>query len=169
MTADVGALMNAMGFTQQDLKANQQGLLSHAQAARLKLNRRRQTLLAAFFFCVLVVAASALIYAGQVNSNQILGASGVILILVNAILTGIAGRAYMRLSKDLRVSEVEVLAGEVARVLRRGRSGDNYLLRIDGCSIQVNRDIFLCFRHQLPYRIYRSANARLLLSAEPIG
>jgi len=97
----------------------------------------------------------------------ILSAAGGLLTVVNAVMTGSLGRSYMRTASDLRSGGIEVLAGEVERVLRRGRQRDNYLLRIDGVSLYVNRDIFLVFRHEAPYRIYRTRLSRLLLSAEP--
>lgn len=161
-----GALMRAMRFTDSDLQSNRQGRLSEAQAERMKSARRRQSAIAAVAFFALVILATGLIYAGQRDQNQILALAGVLMIVVNAILVGLTGRAFMRLGSDLRAGKIEVLAGDVERVLRRGRQGDSYLVRIGGCSLHVTKDIFLSFRHQEPYRIYRTTHARLLLSAE---
>ena len=163
------ALMTAMRFGESDLRANRLGALSSAQMERMNTTRRRQSALAALLFIALVVAATSLIFSGQRNQNQILALAGGCLIILNAILVGIMGRAFIRLGSDLRAGNIEVLAGEVERVVRRGRQGDNYLIRVDGNSLYVTRDIFLSFQHESPYRIYRTAHARLLLSAELIN
>ena len=161
--------MAAMGFTEADLRANRNGELSAAQMQRMNNLRRRHSLIAAAFFLALVIAATALIYAGQINDNRVPILMGITLILLNAVLVGMMARSYMRLDSDLRAGGVEVLSGEVQRVLRRGASGgDHYLLRLDGAELDVKRAVFLGFQHESPYRIYRSRHAGLLLSAEPI-
>ncbi len=162
------ALMRAMRFSEADLQANRSGELSRVQAERMKRARRRQLIIAVIVFFAFVILATSLLYFGQRNQNQILAMAGALLIVVNAILVGIVGRAFMRLGSDLRAGNIEVLDGDVERVLRRGRHGDNYLIRIGGSSLHVTREVFLSFRHEAPYRIYRSAHARLLLSAEAI-
>ncbi len=169
MTANSGALMAALRFGEADLQANRQGQLSPAQAARLKKMRQRQSLLAAALFAFFVIGATILLYAGQRGNNLILSGAGALLILVNAILVGRMGRAWMRISGDLRLGAVQALAGDVQRVLRRGRQGDSYLLRIACQCLPVNKQVFLGFQHNAPYRIYRSRHAGLLLSAEAIG
>lgn len=167
MTADAKALPIALDFTSADLDTNRQGLLSKAQMARLKAIRQRNTLIASALFLGLVLGATLLIYIGQLNRSVILFGAGAILTLINAIVIGRAGQAYMRVGSDLRLGQVEMLAGELERVLRRGRAGDNYLLRINGAEIHVRKAVFIGFRHQALYRIYRTPHSRLLLSAEP--
>ena len=162
------ALMSAIRFTEADLQANRQDALSQAQVERIYKSRRRHTAIAAILFVTLVIAATGLIFAGQRNHNQILSGAGVLLIALNAILVGIMGRTFMRVGSDLRAGSVVKLTGQVERVVRRGRQGDNYLIRIDGASLSVTKEVFLGFRHQSPYRIYRTAHGGLLLSAEPL-
>lgn len=168
MMARTTALMAAMRFTEADLEANRKGDLSSAQMQRMASMRRRHTLVAAALFLALVISATALIYAGQINDNRILSLAGISLILANAALVGMIARSYMRMGSDLRAGNVEVLKGEVLRVLRRGGSGASYLLRVDGAELDVNREVFQGFQHESPYRIYRTRHAGLLLSAEPI-
>lgn len=167
MTEDLGALRAALGFTAADLQANRLGMLSRAQAARLKRIRTRNAVLAAGIFSLLALAATALIYLGQLNRNTILTSAGAGLVLLNAIVIGGGGRAYMGLSQDLRANRVKVLTGAVERVLRRGRAGDSYLLRVSGAELNVTRDIFVVFEHKAAYHIYRTSFSRQLLSAEP--
>ncbi len=167
--ADVGALMKALHFTDADLRENRTGNLSLAQMAGIRAKRRRYSGAAAIGFVTLVIAATMLIFLGQRNGNLILQAAGMLLVLINAILVGFTGRAYMRVAGDLRTGKVETLKGEVERVLRRGRGGESYLLRIDGVDLQVSRSVFIGFEHEAPYQVYRTAHAGLLLSAERLS
>ena len=162
------ALMSALEFNEADLEANRRGALSATQAARLRASRQRQLAVALLLFSSLVIAATIFIYLGQASGTVILGWAGALLILINAAIVGAMARGYMRVGGDLRPGNVEVLAGEVERVLRRGRQADNYLIRIDGASLAVSKDVFLGFRHEAPYRVYRAAHSGVLLSAEPL-
>ena len=162
-TGDIGA---ALKFSETDLAANRRGLLSTAQGSRLKTQHHRSTLIVATVFVLFVFLSTILIYVGQNDQNMILSAIGVALILINAITVGLLGRQIMQLSGDLRDGGVEVLAGTVERVLRRGRQNDKYILRISGNEFNVTKDMFVCFRHMAGYRIYRTRLTQVLLSAE---
>lgn len=169
MTEAASSLMAALQFTRSDLAANQQGKLSPAQAARIQRARRRQLLGAALLFFCFVNGATMMLFAGQREGNPILSGAGGALIVMNALLVGLVGRGSMRVSSDLRAGSVEALAGEVERVLRKGPQGEMYLLRIAGADLRVSKEVFLGFRHERSYRIYRSKGSRMLLSAEAIG
>ena len=162
------ALMQALRFSEADLDANRAGQLSPAQLERMHEARRRQMVIAALIFLSLVLLATGFIYGGQRSQNQILAVAGWLLIVINAILVGSAGRAFMRYASDMRAGNVEALAGDVERVLRRGRQGDAYLIRIRGQSLRVTREVFLSFQHEAPYRVYRTVREGLLLSAEAL-
>lgn len=159
----------ALGFTSADLDANRLGKLSQAQIELMTTKRHRNSLVAAVSFIAMVLGATILFYMGQLSHSTILFGAGAMLSIINAIMVGRAGRAFMQVGGDLRVGQVEMLAGEVERVLRRGRALDNYLLRIDGAEFFVTRDVFVGFRHEAPYRIYRASYSGQLLSAEPDG
>ena len=169
MTARADALMAALQFNSVDLEANRQGRLSPAQMRRIKQARQRHLLIAAALFVVFVIGATVFLYAGQLADNRILSGAGGALIVMNALLLGIAGRGAMRMNGDLGSGGVESLAGEVERVLRRGRQSDSFLLRIDGADLPVTKDIFLGFAHERPYRIYRARRSGRLLSAEALA
>ena len=166
MTAEENALPAVLGFTSVDLEANRQGKLSHSQIERMKKMRQRSTLLATALFFAMVLGATILFYIGQVNRSVILFGVGATLTVINAIMVGRAGRAYMQLGSDLRAGQVEALTGEVERILRRGRASDGYLLRINGAELNVTKEVFIGFRHKAPYRIYRTGISHVLLSAE---
>lgn len=166
MTRSAQGLRAALNFTENDLWANRRGELAIAQAERLRRDQRRSALIGALVFSALVFAATALIYAGQAENNAILLLAGLGLTLVNALMIGHIGRGIMRMSGDLRSNSVEMLAGDVERVLRRGRQRDSYLLKLAGQTLYVTKEIFLQFDHMAPYRIYRTRHAGILLSAE---
>ena len=167
MTAPADGLRAALNFTENDLRANRQGQLTIAQIKRLRRNQRRSALVGALVFSALVFASTALIFAGQRENNAIILLAGLGLTLVNALMVGHIGRDFMRINSDLRSNDVEVLAGNVERVLRRGRQRDSYLLKVADQTLYVSKDIFMQFDHLAPYRIYRTSLARILLSAEP--
>lgn len=164
----ITALMEVLNFTSDDLKANQQGNLSPSQADRLKRNRLRTTFIGVAAFFVIVVIATIFLYFGQVNQSTILSIIGALLTVINAIMIGMIARAHLQTNADLREGGVEILEGELERVVRRGQQQDNYLLRIDGASLYVTKEIFTQFRHETSYRIYRSRWSGVILSAEPL-
>ena len=166
MKAESGALSAALGFTAADLQANRQGALSPAQRERMQHARRRDAFIAAGLFCLLALAATVLVYIGQFNRNVISSGAGVMLIFINAAMVGRAGRAFMRMSGDLRANNVDRLSGDVERVLRRGRASDSYLVRISGVELNVTQEVFVSLEHNAPYRIYRTRISQVLLSAE---
>ena len=148
----VNALMKVMGFTQIDLEANREGNLSPGQADKLKQARKRNTIIGTALFFVLVIVATILIFIGQQNQSLILSAVGGLITVINAVMMGMIGRSYLKTSADLRDGNVEMLQGELERVVRPGRQRDNYLLRIDGVSLYVTKEIFIQFRHEATYR-----------------
>lgn len=165
----VTALMEVMNFTADDLAANQRGNLSIVQASRLKRNRRRTTIIGVVAFFVIVIIATIFLYFGQQNQSTILSLVGALLTVINAIMIGMIARAHLRTNADLREGGVEILEGELERIVRRGRQQDNYVLRIDDVSLYVTKEIFIQFRHETPYRIYRSRWSGIILSAEPLA
>ncbi len=168
MTEHTSALMTALNFTSEDLEANRQSNLSDAQSQRLKSIRQRNTLIGVMIFFVTVIIATLFIFFGQQNQNTILSGIGGILTVLNAVMMGVVGRSYMRTSADLRDGGVQVLEGKLERVIKRGRRGDNYLIRVDNASIYVTQDIFLQLKHEKRYRLYRTRMSGVLLSAERI-
>ena len=164
----ITALMDVMNFTSDDLEANQQGNLSSVQANKIRQTRQRNVSIGGGVFVVIVLIATILIFLGQQNESIILSAIGMLLTVINAIMVGMVGQSYLRTSADLRDGNVEVLEGELERIVRPGRQQDSYLLRIDGVSLYVSKDIFIQFRHETSYRIYRTRLSGVLLSAEPL-
>ena len=166
MTAPAVDLKPVLSFTESDLRANRDGKLSATQIAKLNKDKRHIALIALPLFATFVLLSTALIYVGQNSQNAIAFVGGFILVLTNALTIGILGREFMRLDSDQRAATVDVLAGEVDRVIKRGRRGDRYLLRIANQDIYVTREILECFEQGARYRLYRTQRSQLLLSAE---
>lgn len=166
MTDHTSALMTALDFTTDDINANRQGNLSKPQTARLKKLRQRNIIIGVIAFFVIVLIATTLIYVGQRNENLILSGVGGLLTVLNAVMMGILGRSYMRTTADLRDGGVETLEGKLERIVKRGKQGDNYMVRIDQTEIYVTKEIFLQLKHEKPYRLYRTRLSGVLLSAE---
>jgi len=168
MTDNPVNLKTLLNFTNEDLKDNRQGKLSAEQADRIKSIRQRNVIIGAVVFSVLVIVATVFIFLGQQNQNTILSFVGGILTVVNAVLMGMMGRSYMRTSADLRDGGVQILEGKLERIVKRGRRGDNYMIRIDEASLYVTQEIFLQLQHKKPYRVYRTRLSGMLLSAERV-
>ncbi len=169
MSDEAEALMNALLFSPEDLEANRRGQLSRSQLERLRGIRRREAGVASLVFVVLVFCATVLLFLGQLSERPILFAIGSLLVLLNAVVVGLGGRAWMRLGGDMRADRVDALAGRLERVLRRGRTGDNFILRVSGVELAVTKEVFRAFEHEARYRLYRASHSRLLLSAERAG
>ena len=168
MTSSMDELMLVLNFTIADLNANRSGRLGATQMARLKRNKQRVAWIALGLFFAFVTISSVLIFVGQNSQNAAAFFGGFVLILANALTVGIMGREYMRLDSDLRAGTVDALAGNIERVIKRGRRSDSHLLRIEDEEIYVTRETLECFNQNARYRIFRSRRARNLLSAELI-
>ena len=169
MTGHSGDLMPVLKFSEADLQANRLGLLSEAQAAVISKEYWRSARKAMTLFFAFVIVATILIFIGQKMQNLITIAAGSGVTLVNALLIGFSAREYLRMGSDIRSGTVEMLAGDVERVIRRSRKRDQYILRIGDDEVFVTKETFRCFEHERPYRIYRTRITKLLLSAESVN
>lgn len=165
---DLATLLQALRASPADLEANRGGQLSSGQHAHLmQLQRRALTLGVVGFFSFALLATLALFIAQQ-NDSLVLSVIGSALILCNAFFVGMVARHWLRLQADLRADEIEALRGPLERVIKQGRSMNNFVLRIAGVDFVVTKDLFKLFRHEKPYAFYRTRHTRLLLSAEPL-
>lgn len=164
--SDRAEIMSRLRFTEEDVTANQAGILSDAQEAKMRQQQSRLLLIGAATFIGAVFVATLFLYIGQRNQTLVLTVIGVLLTMVNALWIGSVARQWLRLSADLRENKVDVLDGELERVLRPTRYGQNYVLRIAGQDFAVDKETFKAFQHQAPYRFYRTPHTRTLLSVE---
>lgn len=163
----VEQLMEPMEFDGDDLIANRNGNLGENQRYRLASlqNRAMAIGLAGFFGFALL--ATTFFYFGQANQNIILTLVGIFITFLNAIYVGMFARQWMRLNSDLRAGVVEKLSGQLERVVRADGQMNNFVLRMNGNSFYVKKELFRLFRHEVAYDLYRAPHSNILLAAEP--
>ena len=170
MTQDIPPateLMQPMGFTPDDLEANHNGQLGTQQRQRLQAMQKRTLLIGGLGFIVIGVIAATFLYFAQVNDSLVLQWIGIFLTLINALFIGMYGRQWMLLNADIRNADVEVITGLMERVVQADSRMSNFLLRVNGNDFHVKKELFKLFRHEVPYRLYRTPHAKILLAAEP--
>ena len=164
-SADV--LMHPLQFTQDDLIANRQGQLGESQRSRLQDLQTRAILIGIGGFFGFALVATIFLFFGSENGFIIMTFIGIFITLCNAIFVGMFARQYMRLRADLRSGEIELLSGEMERVVKPDGRMNNFLLRINEEEFYVKKDLFRLFRHEAHYNLYRAKHSRVLLAAEP--
>src|SRR5688500_11519875 len=125
-------LSEALGFTPDDLTANQAGRLSAAQLERLRQARRRLILIAVPRVALLVLLAAIFLFLAQRNASGILQIVGIGVTLANAALMGVLARNALRLTADMREGQVSVIEGTATHTIRVTGRAANYLIRVDG-------------------------------------
>ena len=161
-------LMAVMNFTDEDLEANQTQRLSPNQQLRLENMRKRILQIGGGLFFVFTVLATILIFWEQQNDSTILSIVGILLTICNAIMIGMLGRQWMRISTDLRLNEVELIQGEMERIVRASGRTNNFILRINEVEFSVKKEVFQQFRHEQEYVLYATPYTHILFSAEPL-
>lgn len=160
-------LMAPMQFAQEDIEANRGGTLGPNQRIRLENLQRQTILIGVLSFMGIGIVASVFLYFGQIKDSTILVFIGAMLTIINAILIGFLGRHWMQLSGDIRNDEVVTISGMLERVLQPDGKMNNFILRVEGETFHVNKDLFKLFRHEVEYRLYYAPYSRVLLAAEP--
>jgi hypothetical protein len=163
------AIMQALGFTPDDLSANQHGTLGAYQIAYLQTLQTRALLIGGAAFVAFALLAATFLFFGQQQNTIILTFAGIFCTLLNALTAGIFGRQWMRLAADIRHEQVEIIEGVMERVVRTEGRMNNFVLRVDGRQFAVKKELFRFFRHEAPYRLYRAAHSGTLLGAEPLS
>lgn len=162
----VDALMQPLQFTQDDLKANRNGQLGDNQRARLQSLQTRAILVGIAGFFGFALLATIFLFFGSENGFLIMTFIGIFLTLCNAIFVGMFARQYMRLRADLDNGEIDIISGEMERVVKADGRMNNFILRVNEEDFHVKKDLFRLFRHEVPYKIYRARHSAVLLAAE---
>ncbi|MBL8148232.1 MAG: hypothetical protein JNL34_17785 [Anaerolineae bacterium] len=164
-------LMQALQYTDDDLKANQQGRIGPFQAVRLKRTLTHWIAVSAIVLILGVLGAASFLYFGAVNASSGLTLTGIVITVFNAIVVGLIAQFWMRSRTDLQRPPL-VQEGVLHRVVRATKNGRfaGYIMRLEGVSgdINVNKLIFNAFADGARYRLYRAAGSRTLLSAEVV-
>lgn len=165
-------LMQALQYTGDDLKANQQGRIGPFQAVRIKRTLNRWLAVGALILCFGVLGATSLLYLGAINQSSGLTLTGVTLTILNAIVVGLMAQSWFRTRADLQQPPL-VQQGMLHRIVRATKNGRlaGYVVRLDGVpgEINVNKQVFNALTEGASYRLYRAAGSRTLLSAEVVG
>lgn len=159
--------MQPLQFTEDDLVANRQGQLGKTQRDRLKGLQVRALIIGIIGFFAFALIATIFLFFGSENSLFIMTLIGIFITICNAIFVGMFARQYMRLRADLNSGEIDILEGQLERVVIPNGRMSNFLLRIEGEEFYVKKDLFKLFRHDVHYRFYRTVHSHVLLSAEP--
>jgi hypothetical protein len=170
MAQDIPAveeLMPHMHFDENDLQHNRAGKLGENQRERLQGLQMRALLIGAGGFFAFALLATSFLFFAQENNSLILNLLGIFTTFINAIFIGIFGRQWMRLRADLSDDAVDLIQGQMERVLRPDSRMNNFLLRIEGEEFYIKKDLFRLFRHEVEYILYRAPHSRVLLAAEP--
>lgn len=164
-------LMQALQYTSDDLKANQQGRIGPFQAVRLKRTLSRWVAAGAMVLVFGILGAASLLYLGAINDSSGLTLTGITLTVFNAIVVGLIAQFWMRGRADLQRPPL-VQEGVLHRVVRATKNGRfaGYVMRLEGVGgdINVNKPIFNAFTEGVRYRLYRAAGSHTLLSAEVV-
>jgi hypothetical protein len=159
----INDLKIALKFTQDDLLSNRTGQLSEMQLYQLRVRRRQSILLGLGLTFIFTLIASLMLY----NATPIRLFIGIGVTLCNALVLGILGRYWMRLTADIRAEQVDIISGELERVVKPVTQRIiNYMIRIGQVEVIVPKDTFKVFEHQTHYTLYRTHYTGTLLSAE---
>lgn len=169
MKASSEAVMTALGYSTQDLALNQQGELSPQQRAFLESLQRRAVVIGLIGFFGMTLLATTFLFFGLQNDAWVLSLIGVFVTILNAIFVGMYGRQWMRLRLDLNKGAVEVLQGELVRVIKAQGRANNYVVRIAEREFYVKKEVFQAFAHEHPYHVYQAPYSKVLLGAQPDG
>ncbi|GAB5490527.1 MAG: hypothetical protein Phog2KO_07420 [Phototrophicaceae bacterium] len=164
---NASTLMQHLQFTQDDLHANREGQLGENQRIRLQGLQNRAILIGVIGFFAFALIATIFLFFGSENNFFIMTLIGIFVTICNALFVGMFARQYMRLRADLFDNEVEVIEGELERVIIPNGRMNNFLIRLNEEEFYVKKDLFKLFRHEVNYRFYRASHSRVLLSAEP--
>ncbi len=170
MVGAASALASALDFDAEDLALNRAGQISPRQRQQLRNWGARARRRALIFFVVGILAASLAIFWGIRQDAAALTWLGIVIILINAAATGLAGRYQLRLRADSDGdASVLTLEGEVSRVIQPiGRLRLRYL-RVAGRDFPIHARAFATFQSGETYRIHYCRQTGYLLTAEALN
>ncbi len=163
---ELQSLDSALDFNAADLDANRAGQLSPRQIERLRKTRRRNLSIGAALVLALIVVSSGFLYFGAAQKSLILSLVGIGVTLCNAALLGVSVRAALRLSSDIDKRAVQTLAGPIKHTIRVTGRVATYIIHSSGQEIVVSKPTFFALKENAAYRLYRTPEASVLLSAE---
>jgi hypothetical protein len=175
-------LMNAIGFTEEDLEANRNGYMSQRQFAWLEREKRSRQ---RSFIATLVIWP---LLSGLLGPGAILyyGPASELTLLAAYLGTALVILIFFIPFYDLRWRRVRQCRSAVENVHRTGgiswvegwvnldieaHADDGgtiytYAISLESMCFNIRKDVFLAFKNGDPYRIYYEPYTTRLLSAE---
>ncbi|MDX2077756.1 MAG: hypothetical protein SFZ02_15115 [bacterium] len=162
------SLNHVLLFSEGDLVANRQGILSDAQYTTLQTRKTRLMWIGVGVFIGLAFVATLFLFFGSKPDNSgILTIIGIGLTICNALVVGILFRQWLKLNADTSTKKVVIIAGQLERVIKPiNRRVIHYLIRVNGIETVTPKEVFIAFTHDEPYTLYRTPYTGILLSAE---
>jgi len=172
LTNPQAPLMNRLKFSEDDLRANQEGYMTKRQRKRLNAIQRQRAILIILAILTEVVLAVVMTSGQDLTSctqcsNPTLGLT----ILMVAVLVFIAYFWFERrkTKQDLYKGEVAVVEGEARYRRAIGSGGRRAMYRslfINQNKFRVLRWALSAFEHGDTYRVYYTPRSKIILSAE---
>jgi hypothetical protein len=163
-------LNGTLGFTDEDLAANQDGYISDKQRLRLKRERRKWK-----FFIVVTLLAYPFGWMLIVFPETYRPATAGIGVWFGASVTIFICWLFMRdFDQDLAEGKTQVIRGAIKlgqQLFTIGGQGQqsHYYLRIENMNWTMRKSPFLAFADGDSYAIYYAPHSKTLLSAEWLG
>jgi hypothetical protein len=166
------ALMNAIGFNEDDLDANRGGYMSKKQ--RATLSRERSGWLNEITIIVVLLAGlfvflvlSTILSGGQFGTSVM--AFGAIA-LVGGVAALYIGYLRSRLDSDLHKGDVFVVDGAVSLFIDEKQYNQitvySYYMRVQDQRFKIERSVYDAFTDHEPYAIYYAPFSKKILSVE---
>jgi hypothetical protein len=158
------ALMMAIGFEDEDLEANQNGLLSEFQRKRIRLT---QGLWFGFMGLSIALFSFVVLTQMQIRIANNLWRSVILGILI-AAFAAFSWRKFRLLAGDIQDGSVRYVEGDLRKRSLQNPSfkSTDYFLTINSVRFSVRSKIYNAFKNGDPYAIYYAPHSKTILSAE---
>jgi hypothetical protein len=154
-------LMKAMKFSEKDLAANRQGLLSNAQRNTLRL---RQWWGALGWWLLVGIGTLVLLSSGQWSTANSLNRLTCLVVILIGL--GMAFWRQEKVSKILRHNRVAVVTGAIIKTHQFENSKALYQAFVGPKTFRINRMTYDCLQEGEEYHVYCLAEMDELLSIE---
>jgi hypothetical protein len=144
-------LMEALHFTQDELKLNQEGYMSERQYNVLYERRTSWLIGVLLLGCLLIILFVAISF----NFPHVVVGIGVFY----------CGQKWLMFNSDLSQRRSLSIEGRISLDIG-GNKGQNYTLMVENEQFSVNKNVLLAFKNGDPYRIFYTPYSKHLLSAE---
>lgn len=154
-------LMNAIEFDEEDLEANQQGVLSQKQQQVFRAERKNWRF---FFWMVLVVSPVIIISVWNGETRTI--PSSIVLGIIALLGLGYCWSKWVSWDRDCKRGIVHSAEGRIKLDVAESKQEFGYRVYIQDVRFEISKRVFLAFKNNDPYIIYYAPRTKRILSAE---